>query len=116
MSDYIKVEWLHELRGEPVMLYSQLDHERNETGKVEVFEDGHMEWADLSRESGTTGLSEEPIPVLAEIGADSQFVPHEISAEEFEAVWAAAQNPGRGRKVSTLMPWRPRPPGLRRQR
>ena len=91
MSTYIKVEWLHDLPDEPVMLFSELDHQRNETRKVEVFEDGHMEWADASRESGTTGLSEEPIRDLAEIGADSQFVPHEISAEEFEAAWAAAQ-------------------------
>ena len=92
MSTYIKVEWIHALVDEPVLLYSELDHERNETRKVEVFGDGHVEWADPSRESGTTGLSEEPIPDLAEIGADPQFVPHEIDAEEFEAIWSVAQN------------------------
>jgi hypothetical protein len=91
-SAYIKVAWLRELPDEPVMLYSELDHERNETRKVEVFDDGHMEWAGQSQESGTTGLSQEPIPDLAEIGADSEFVPSAISAEEFEAVWSAAQN------------------------
>lgn len=74
------------------MLYSELDDERYETRKVEVFDDGHMEWADPSRESATTGLGEVPVPDLAEIGADPQFVPLEISAEEFEAVWTAAQN------------------------
>ncbi len=68
MSTHIKVAWLHELVDEPVMPYSELDNERYETRKVEVFDDGHMEWADLSRESGTTGLGEVPVPDLAEIG------------------------------------------------
>ena len=91
MSTYIKVAWLHELLGEPVMLYSELGDERYETRKVEVFDDGHMDWANASRETGATGLGEIPVPGLAELGADSQFVPQEISAEEFEAVWTAAQ-------------------------
>ena len=95
----MKVEWIHDLVDEPVMLYSELDDERNETRKVEVFEDGHVEWANASRESGTTGLSYEPIPELGEIAADPLFVPHEISAEEFEAVWSAAQEPRRARVV-----------------
>ncbi len=35
-------------------------------------------------------LSTEPLPSLQEIATDPQFVPDEISQEEFEKIWTAA--------------------------
>jgi hypothetical protein len=71
-----------------VLLFSELEDDRWETRKVEVFSDGHCGYADRNEEHAGTGLSIEPIPSLVEIAAQPQFEPYEISREEFELVWA----------------------------
>lgn len=87
---YLRVEWLHSLVDEPVTLFMELDQERWEVRKVEVYRDGTMSFANGSRSSGTSKLSIEPIPAIAEIASDQQFIPETISPEEFEAVWSLA--------------------------
>jgi hypothetical protein len=74
------------------MLYSELDAQRWETRKVEVFVDGRMTYADSTTESGDTALGTEPIPTLTQIAADPQFQPVEISKAEFESVWTKARS------------------------
>ena len=86
---YVKVRWLHDIESEPVELYSELDGDR-EVRKVEVYRDGRMDLADQSRETGTTVLSREPIPPIAEIARDPQFEPEVVSREDFEVTWARA--------------------------
>ena len=88
--NYIKVKWNHSLPDEPVWLYSEIDNERWEMRKVEVFPDGKMGFADKHRSSGTTELGEEPLPELADIAADPQFEPLEITQPEFDALWQSA--------------------------
>jgi hypothetical protein len=83
---YLKCLWLHNVRDDPVVLYSELDPERWETRKVEVFRDGSKGWADARNEVRSV-LGEAPVPPLSEIAMDPQFQPREISAEEFESVW-----------------------------
>jgi hypothetical protein len=85
---YIKVNWIHSHADEPVLLYSELDGDRWEKRKVEVFADGHCGFASPTESCGSTRLGEEPIPPLAEIASDSQFKPVEITKQEFEEVWA----------------------------
>ena len=87
---YIKVKWVHSFSDEPVLLYSELDSERWETRKVEVFADGRMNYADRTTSSGDTKLSIEPLPTLDQIDADPQFEPEEITKTEFETVWKKA--------------------------
>ena len=82
---YIKVKWIHSCTDDPVLLYSELDSERWEKRKVEVFQDGHCGYASASESDGLTRLGEEPIPPVAEIASDSQFEPAEITKQEFEA-------------------------------
>jgi hypothetical protein len=86
--NYIKVKWIHSCPDDPILLYSELDAERWEKRKVEVFHDGHCGYASASESAGSTRLGEEPIPPLVEIASDSQFEPVEITKEEFEEVWA----------------------------
>lgn len=43
--EYIKVRWIHDHEDEPILLYSELDHDRFELRKVEVYEDGSAGWA-----------------------------------------------------------------------
>jgi hypothetical protein len=86
--NYIKIKWIHSHPDDPVLLYSELDSERWEKRKVEVFQDGHCGYASLTESCGPTRLGEEPIPPLDEIASDAQFDPVEITREEFEAIWA----------------------------
>ena len=72
------------------MLYSELDDQRWEQRKVEVFRDGRMGFADGEREFGGSGLGLMPWPPLAKIAADPQFEPVEITGPEFEHVWNEA--------------------------
>jgi hypothetical protein len=93
--NYIKVKWKHAFPTEPALIYGELDEGRWEVRKVEVFPDGHRGFASAAGSSGGTQLGKEPIPPLAEIAADSQFEPAEISGEEFEHVWANRQDNGK---------------------
>ena len=85
---YICVKWNHSFPDEPIWLYSELDDNRWEVRKVDVYGDGHQGYASEDESDESTELSEEPIPPLAEIASDSQFEPVEITQEEFEEVWA----------------------------
>jgi hypothetical protein len=85
---YIRVEWKQSNLSYPILLYSELNGDRWEVRKVEVFFDGRRGFANASESAGGTGLSKEPIPPLSEIAADPQFEPSEISQGEFERVWA----------------------------
>jgi len=87
LEKYIKVTWRHNFESEPVMLYSELDENRNELRKVEVYRNGHHDFSDGSRSTGNTRLSKEPIPLILDINQDGQFEASPIQQEEFDAVW-----------------------------
>lgn len=89
---YICVKWIHSFSTEPVLIYSELDGNRWEHRKVEVFADGRCDYASESGSKGDSGLSKEPLPSLDEISLDSQFEPVEIEQEEFERIWTEAHS------------------------
>jgi hypothetical protein len=72
MVSYLKVEWHHDLPDDPVWLFSELDGERYEVRKVEVYRDGTRTFADSTRHSGTTMLGE--IPAQASQGLSREFI------------------------------------------
>jgi hypothetical protein len=84
---YIKVKWIHSLPCEPIWLYSELNENRWETRKVEIFGDGSYGYASASASIGKTRLGKMPIPPLDKISEDAQFQPVEITKEEFDEVW-----------------------------
>jgi hypothetical protein len=86
--EYIKVKWLHSDPDMPVWLYSELDKERFETRKVEIFANGHQGYASATEQAKKTRLGLEPVPPLAELASDPEFEPVKITKEEFERVWA----------------------------
>ena len=87
---YLKVKWIHAYVDEPVLIYSELDDERWELRKVEIFPDGRMLYADPEVEFEETGLSTMPLPSLEKIAADPVSEPEVISKAEFEKIWAMA--------------------------
>ena len=89
--NYLKVKWIHTYPDQPVFIYSELDDDRWELRKVEIFPDGRMGYADPEVEVGRTGLSELPLPSFEKIAADPEFEPEVISKAEFERIWARAK-------------------------
>ncbi|MFO0896576.1 MAG: hypothetical protein U0836_04005 [Pirellulales bacterium] len=86
---YLKVRWLHSDPTYPIWLYSELDQERWEVRKVEVFANGEKGFASDAESFHRTELGSVPTPSPAEISADAEFQLTEISQEEFEVAWAA---------------------------
>ena len=89
---YIAVDWQHDHADEPVRLFSEVDSSGWEKRKVEEFRDGRKLHADATTRSGDTRLGEKAIPSILEISKDPQFLPREISKEEFERVWIEAKH------------------------
>ena len=85
---YIAVRWHHDSPDDPVELYSEIDAVGWEVRKVEVYKNGRIGHADALEQSGGTRLGLEPIPSLEAIARDPQFTPREISAAEFDGLWA----------------------------
>jgi hypothetical protein len=48
-----------------------------------------IEYASETEESGGTALGLCPVPALAEIAANPEFMPEEITQDEFEEIWSA---------------------------
>lgn len=84
---YIRVKWMHSLPNEPVTLFSELDGDRYEVRKLEIFRDGSVGRASADASDDRTVLGELPIPSLAEINADPQFQAEEVTQSEFEVAW-----------------------------
>jgi hypothetical protein len=84
---YLKVIWKHVLRDEPVVIYMELNNNRYEVRKIEVYRDGKVGYAYEHTEIGESALSEKPIPSIKQIAKDKQFAPNRISKNEFESMW-----------------------------
>jgi hypothetical protein len=84
---YIRVLWNHQSTNDPIELWSELDAGRFETRKLEYFADGRVGYASGTEEAGGTWLGLTPIPPIAEIAADTQFWPEEVTREAFEDRW-----------------------------
>jgi hypothetical protein len=85
---YLRVGWKHSHTEEPVILYSELDDNRFEVRKVEVFRNGRHGYASADGASSGTMLGVIAVPDPSEIANDPQFEPVEITREELEAAWA----------------------------
>ncbi|MDR3612692.1 MAG: hypothetical protein P4L53_03945 [Candidatus Obscuribacterales bacterium] len=84
---YIKVKWKHDFEDEPIWLYSELDDARFETRKVEIFNNGECGFDDGKESKLNTRLGIVSVPELIEIAQDAEFVPYDITKEEFEVLW-----------------------------
>ena len=67
---YVCGEWFHDFADEPCCIYSELDDERYETRKIEVFKDGTTTRASTEDlESDPMTLADQPIPSVEEVNA-----------------------------------------------
>jgi hypothetical protein len=93
MMQYLRVLWLHAFEDEPIDLLSELDDDRMEVRKVEIFRGGQRGRASAIHEDEGTMLGTEPVPSLQEINEDPQFRAREIDSAEFELEWSRAAVP-----------------------
>jgi hypothetical protein len=71
---YERYEWIHDLEDEPSLIYCELDDERCEIRKIEVFKDGRsIGVSEEYLQLGATGLGEGPGLAVEEINAHEEF-------------------------------------------
>ena len=87
---YIHVRWLHTSSHDPVDLWSELDADRAEVRKVEIWSSGRVGYGSSAGEFGGTRLGEVPVPALNEINRDPQFRAEAITGADFEMCWNGA--------------------------
>jgi hypothetical protein len=90
MSAYIYSKWKNSPAGSPVEFYSELDPNRYETRKVEVFANGQLGFASGTATTKGTRLGITPVPHISEILSQHEFEIKEISKKEFEVKWLEA--------------------------
>lgn len=71
----------------PILIFSEIDDDRNETRKIEIYKDKSIGYAYEDVEYGPTGLSELPLLEIDEINEDDGLEAEEISSELFERAW-----------------------------
>ena len=87
MKRYLYIHWKKPNPGEPSHTYSELDSDRQEIRKVELFANGTRGFADGNEERGGTFLGSLPVPALADLAGDPAFEAKEIAVEEFQRQW-----------------------------
>ena len=71
---YVKVTWHHDFDDEPGLYYHEVGSDDYETRRVQVYRNGHSEWADENHQTDIAGLAEIPIESVEEIGSDGMTV------------------------------------------
>lgn len=88
---YLKVHWDHDSEIRPVAFYCEMEDDRMEVRKVELFADGSFGYANEKRSSGKTTLGALPMPTVAELNASRNCEARKITRDEFEEIWRLAR-------------------------
>jgi hypothetical protein len=89
---YLLVKWDHSSPDEPSVLYSEIDDQRMERRKIDIYPDGRWGFADDSEEAGGSGLGEAPMPSIEQLNADPDYEATQIDKDEFERLWAVRRS------------------------
>ncbi len=86
--NYILLKWFHNFKNEPYLIYSEIDNQRYEVRKIEVYKNGTIHKCDKKMTNSLIELGDVEFPEnLDEINQDKQFYAKYISREEFESIW-----------------------------
>ena len=88
---YLKVHWSHESENQPVAFYCEMEDDRMEVRKVELYADGSFGYANERRSSGRTVLAALPMPATAALDAGPNYEASEITRDDFEEIWRLAR-------------------------
>ena len=87
---YLKIAWAHKSEEFPTEIFSELDSERYEMRKIELFRDGTVRVAGPEGTPSEEYLSETAFPLDEEIAKQPQLEVLATSKEEFEQLWQSA--------------------------
>lgn len=86
---YVLLEWSHKWDDEPVQIWSELDDQRCETRKIEVFSHGFRLTYDHEDPRSAAGLADVPFPEdLRKLNAAGPFHASSVSQSDFEGLWS----------------------------
>ncbi|MEL6718922.1 MAG: hypothetical protein AAFO82_22640 [Bacteroidota bacterium] len=94
--EYIKIKWEHSYECEPTLIYSELDSDRYEIRKIEIYPNGDIGYASEYINTKETSLGEEPFPEVdiynklnKEVDDEwDEFLEAEvIEKSQFEDIW-----------------------------
>ena len=86
--EYILLEWFHDIENEPYIIYSEIDSQRYEIRKIEVFKNGTYLKCSEEILSSQIELADVAFPEnIDEINRDRQFCAKYITKEDFERMW-----------------------------
>ncbi|MCP4215955.1 MAG: hypothetical protein GY765_14980 [bacterium] len=66
---------------------SEMDNDRNETRRIDIFKDGRVEYAPIVSSSGDDFLGDQPFLDIKVIRADPDLKVAIIKRSEFEKMW-----------------------------
>ncbi len=84
---YIHIQWNHDLPDAPTDVYSELDDNRMEIRKIEVFGDQTVGYALLGLASELTSLRPTPVPYVSQLNQDPKASARDIEWHEFDDLW-----------------------------
>ncbi len=101
---YLKVHWRHDSEKQPVAFYCELDSERMEIRKVELFADGSLTYAYEKGASGNTLLAPLPMPTVEDLSNSPNYDPSESPARNSRTS-GALPGGGEGARIWRLAKW-----------
>jgi hypothetical protein len=89
---YLIVKWKHSNPDEPSLLYSEIDEQRMQHRKIDIYPDGRWDFADEHEEVGGSILGEAPTPSVDQLNSGPEYEAVEIDKDEFEKLWSVRRN------------------------
>jgi hypothetical protein len=86
-TSFVSVEWRAAGPGQPQTYLDEIDDKRWSVRCIRIFADGTNHAFHGTSYKWRDQMPEAPIPPLAEINVDPQFVARRISKQEFEKIW-----------------------------
>lgn len=91
--EYVLLEWFHDIEDEPYLIYSEIDNQRYETRKIEVFKNGTYLRCGEEILNSSIDLADIAFPEnIDEINQDKQFHAKYITKKDFEKIWDSINN------------------------
>lgn len=91
---YVHIKWNHELLDAPTDVYAELDGNRMEVRKIEIYNDHNIGFAmEGGRSSGNTSLRPTPVPLVSVLNQDPKAMARDMDWHEFDDLWEKLVRP-----------------------
>lgn len=90
---YLHIQWMHDLPDAPTDVYAELDDDRMEIRKIEMFGDGSIGYALLGLSTESTSLRSSPVPYVSQLNQDPKAMARDLEWHEFDDLWDKVVKP-----------------------